>query len=242
MAGVRLTDPLEQELLDKSKIQQLSVDDLRTLSPAVTRQLDRLSRITDKIYVHIDMDVLDPREVEGHQNKVPNGPSSAELAKLFEMIFARYPEGRGHRLCDDSRARRGRPVDRGAESHDSGRGEGAAGSTVGCWSPGSLDPGLPAGSNPSGVLWRRSLGVTFPRPAEPLWRAIAWIIVLFTAVAMFQWSASADDATLAWWSRVVASPAVRASVRPALAFKRPARSVESAHGRARADEVCPVWS
>jgi arginase len=92
MAGVRLTDPLEQELLDKSKIEQLSVGDLRTLSPAVTRQLDRLSRITDKIYVHIDMDVLDPHEVEGHQNKVPDGPSSEELAKLFEMIFARYPK------------------------------------------------------------------------------------------------------------------------------------------------------
>lgn len=92
MGGVRLTDPLEQQLLDKSKIQQLTVGDLRTMSPAVTRQLDRLSRITDKIYVHIDMDVLDPREVEGHQNKVPNGPSSAELAKLFEMIFSRYPK------------------------------------------------------------------------------------------------------------------------------------------------------
>src|SRR5688500_9639694 len=84
MAGVRLTDPLEQELLDHSAIQQLSVDDLRRASPAVFAQLDRLSRTTDKIYVHIDMDVLDPREVEGHQNKVPNGPSSEELARLFE--------------------------------------------------------------------------------------------------------------------------------------------------------------
>ena len=92
MAGVRLTDPLEQELLDKSKIQELSVKDLQTLSPAVTSQLDRLSRITDKIYVHIDMDVLDPREVEGHQNKVPGGPTSEELARLFEMIFTRYPK------------------------------------------------------------------------------------------------------------------------------------------------------
>jgi arginase len=90
MGGVRLTDPLEQELLDKSAIQQVSVDDLRGATPAVFAQLDRLSRTTDKIYVHIDMDVLDPREVEGHQNKVPNGPSSEELARLFEMIFTRY--------------------------------------------------------------------------------------------------------------------------------------------------------
>jgi arginase len=92
MGGVRLTDPLEQELLDSSQIQQVSVDDLRRATPAVFAQLDRLSRTNDKIYVHIDMDVLDPREVEGHQNKVPNGPSSEELARLFEMIFSRYPK------------------------------------------------------------------------------------------------------------------------------------------------------
>jgi arginase len=92
MGGVRLTDPLEQQLLDNSLIEQLSVEDLRTLSPAVTGQLDRLSRLADKIYVHIDMDVLDPREVMGHGNKVPNGPSSQQLAALFEMIFSRYPK------------------------------------------------------------------------------------------------------------------------------------------------------
>ena len=55
-------------------------------------QLDRLSRITDKLYIHIDMDVLDPREVMAHGNKVPGGPSSEELAKLFEEIFRRYPK------------------------------------------------------------------------------------------------------------------------------------------------------
>jgi arginase len=92
MGGVRLTDPLEQELLDDSRIQQLSVEDLRSASPAVFAQLDRLDRTVDKIYVHIDMDVLDPREVMGHGNKVPGGPSSEELARLFETIFSRYPK------------------------------------------------------------------------------------------------------------------------------------------------------
>ncbi len=92
MGAVRLTDPLEQQILDESRIEQLSVDDIRTMSPAVTRELDRLSRETDKIYVHIDMDALDPREVMGHGNKVPNGPSSEQLAALFEMIFSRYPK------------------------------------------------------------------------------------------------------------------------------------------------------
>ena len=91
MGGVRLTDPLEQHLLDQSFIEQLGVDDLRNRTPAVFAQLDRLSRLTDKLYVHIDMDVLDPREVMGHGNKVPNGPSSEQLAALFETIFSRYP-------------------------------------------------------------------------------------------------------------------------------------------------------
>jgi arginase len=91
MGGVRLTDPLEQELLDQSKIEQVSVEDLRNMTPVVFAQLDRLSRTTDKIYVHIDLDVLDPREVMGHQNKVPGGPSSEQLAALFEQIFRRYP-------------------------------------------------------------------------------------------------------------------------------------------------------
>ena len=92
MGGVRLVDPLEQNLLDESLIEQVSVDDLRNMTPAVFAQLDRLSQLTDKIYIHIDMDVLDPREVMGHGNKVPNGPSSEQLARLFEAIFSRYPK------------------------------------------------------------------------------------------------------------------------------------------------------
>jgi arginase len=92
MGGVRLTDPLEQQLLDESGIARVSVDDLRTMNPAIFAQLDRLSQQVDKIYVHIDMDVLDPHEVMGHVNKVPNGPSSEQLARLFGQIFARYPK------------------------------------------------------------------------------------------------------------------------------------------------------
>jgi arginase len=92
MGGVRLTDPLEQEILDGSRIEQVSVEDLRRATPGVFAQLDRLNRISDKLYIHIDLDVLDPAEVPGHGNKVPGGPSSKELAALFEQIFARYPK------------------------------------------------------------------------------------------------------------------------------------------------------
>jgi arginase len=92
MGGVRLTDPLEQDILDNSRIEQVTVEDLRRATPAVFAQLDRLNRISDKLYIHIDLDVLDPAEVPGHGNKVPGGPSSKELASLFEQIFARYPK------------------------------------------------------------------------------------------------------------------------------------------------------
>ena len=92
MGGVRLTDPLEKRLLDDSRIEQLSVEDLQKMTPAVWAQLDRLNRISDKLYIHIDMDVLEPREVMAHGNKVPGGPSSEELARLFEEIFKRYPK------------------------------------------------------------------------------------------------------------------------------------------------------
>lgn len=104
MAGVRDTDPLEQELIDRSQIEMISVDDIRTISENIHAQMERLSRLTDKIYIHIDMDVLDPREVSGHSLTVPDGPTSKELADALEVVFqykktaalgiASYPAGR----------------------------------------------------------------------------------------------------------------------------------------------------
>ena len=86
-AGVRDTDPLEQDLLDGSEIQQLSVEDLRERSPKLDREMKRLSEVIDAIYIHVDMDVLDPREVPGHPLTVPGGPTSDELAAALTEIF-----------------------------------------------------------------------------------------------------------------------------------------------------------
>src|SRR5215467_13237382 len=88
---VRDTDPLEQELLDRSEIQQLTLEDVRTRSANLHREMRRLSELTDLIYVHIDMDGLDPSEVPGVSLPVPNGPSSAELAAALTEIF-KYPK------------------------------------------------------------------------------------------------------------------------------------------------------
>jgi arginase len=84
---VRDTDPLEQELLDRSDIQQLTLEDVRTRSANLHREMKRLSESTDVIYVHVDMDGLDPSEVPGVGLPVPNGPTSAELAAALTEMF-----------------------------------------------------------------------------------------------------------------------------------------------------------
>jgi arginase len=89
--GLRDVDPLEQDLLDRSDAEFLSVDDLRHASPKIDSEMDRLGRLTDVIYVHIDMDVLDPSEVRGHSLSVPQGPTSLELAAAVERMF-RHPK------------------------------------------------------------------------------------------------------------------------------------------------------
>jgi arginase len=87
LAGVRDTDPLERELIDRSGLVTLSVKDLQTRSEAFRQTLASLSARVDRLYVHIDMDVLDPREVSGHSLTVPNGPTSTELATAVVDMF-----------------------------------------------------------------------------------------------------------------------------------------------------------
>lgn len=88
---LRDVDPLEQELLDRSNCEYLSVKDVRGLTDNIDIQMKRLSRLTDVIYVHVDMDVLDPSEVSGHPLTAPAGPLSSELAAAIERIFL-YPK------------------------------------------------------------------------------------------------------------------------------------------------------
>jgi arginase family enzyme len=104
MVGVRDLDPLEQELVDKHNIEQISVEEIRNRSPRIMQQMNRIAALVDKIYIHIDIDVLDPREVTGHSLAVKNGPTSLELADVLRIMFshpkvaafgiASYPYGR----------------------------------------------------------------------------------------------------------------------------------------------------
>lgn len=87
MGAVRDLDPLERELVEASQIQHLSTEDLANRPDLVRAQIERLAQSTDVIYVHIDMDVLDPREVPGHPLTVANGPTSLELGSALNEMF-----------------------------------------------------------------------------------------------------------------------------------------------------------
>ncbi len=85
--GVRDLDPLEADRFAEYQVQQFSVQDIRELSTDLRKQMDDLADRVDVIYVHIDMDVLDPAEVPGHDLAVADGPSSKDLAEALSLMF-----------------------------------------------------------------------------------------------------------------------------------------------------------
>jgi arginase len=87
LGGVRDVDPLEQDLLDRSEVAFISTAEIRSRAAAIDREMARLSEISDLIYVHVDMDVLDPQEVPGHPLTVPDGPTSLELGAAIAQMF-----------------------------------------------------------------------------------------------------------------------------------------------------------
>jgi arginase len=94
MVGVRDTDPMEQYRIDTHRISQITVDDVKRLSPAIDMEMDRLSRVTDIIYVHVDLDILDPDDIPGAGLPVENGPTADELGEALEVMFE-YPDAKG---------------------------------------------------------------------------------------------------------------------------------------------------
>jgi arginase len=93
MLGVRDTDPWEQYLIDQHRISQISVEDVRNQSSIIESEINRLAELTDFIYIHIDLDVLDTSEMPGHSTPAENGPTAVELSKTLESMF-KHPKVR----------------------------------------------------------------------------------------------------------------------------------------------------
>jgi arginase len=85
--GVRDLDPLEGDRFREYEVRQVSVQDIREVNANFRRQFQALADEVDVVYVHVDMDVLDPVEVPGHGLAVPDGPSSKALANAIGVMF-----------------------------------------------------------------------------------------------------------------------------------------------------------
>ena len=83
LVGARDVDPREEERLAASAIGRA---DAGSLADA----LDDLAGRVDAVYVHIDLDVLDPSEGQANSLAVPGGFSAAELESALEAVQARF--------------------------------------------------------------------------------------------------------------------------------------------------------
>ena len=85
--GVRDLDPLEADRFREFEVRQISVQDIREISDNFRQQFAALAEEVDVVYVHVDMDVLEPGEVPGHPLTVADGPSSKDLAAAISVMF-----------------------------------------------------------------------------------------------------------------------------------------------------------
>ncbi|MBF4462768.1 MULTISPECIES: arginase family protein [unclassified Rathayibacter] len=87
LAGVRATDPDELEGLVSRGARELGVD---ALDPEVLVAAVEATG-AQSVYVHIDLDVLDPVELAGLFDPVPFGVRAAQLVSCLEAVRARFP-------------------------------------------------------------------------------------------------------------------------------------------------------
>lgn len=88
LAGTRAFDDGENEFLAATGIQPIGVDDLAT-PDALLAAIAATG--ASQVYLHIDLDVLDPAEISGLSAPQPFGISAATLVALIRAVKADYP-------------------------------------------------------------------------------------------------------------------------------------------------------
>ena len=86
LAGLRSVDPGEADYLEASGIASLTVDQLDAESLVAAIEDSGAT----SVYLHIDLDVLDPGELLGISEPVPFGLGSSELVALVRAVTARF--------------------------------------------------------------------------------------------------------------------------------------------------------
>ena len=88
LGGVRAVDDEERRFIDEHGVTELTVEDLA--DPAVVVAAIEATGAT-QVFVHIDLDVLDPSALAGLSYPMPFGVGAPELAALIRAVGARFP-------------------------------------------------------------------------------------------------------------------------------------------------------
>jgi len=86
LVGARALDPLEAELLDKSRVARISAQALDRLPSA----LAQLRSVVSSVYLHLDLDVLDPSEGRANEYAEEGGLSLRQLASVVQQVARRF--------------------------------------------------------------------------------------------------------------------------------------------------------
>lgn len=90
LLGVRDLDPAERERLTRSAVQQVSWNDGKPQAD-VQEALEKLASRTREVYLHIDVDVLDPKVGPGvADHPVPGGLSLPDMEGIIRAVGARF--------------------------------------------------------------------------------------------------------------------------------------------------------
>ena len=86
--GARDLDPPELEMLKRSRVHLYTMDRVRGLGAkrAMREAAEKLSRFCKRIYVHMDIDVLEPSEMKAIHMTAPEGLTLAECANALRAV------------------------------------------------------------------------------------------------------------------------------------------------------------
>jgi arginase len=92
LIGVRELDLEERALLENSSVAYISAAQVRGLGVhnVLAPHLERLRQEVEQVYVHLDLDVLDPTEAQANSFPVPEGLTVAEVKKAIEAVKAQF--------------------------------------------------------------------------------------------------------------------------------------------------------
>lgn len=86
LAGIRDLDPPERAALEASELEVIeAAGDAHQESERLAGAVARLARAVDALYVHMDVDVLNPQSAQGFTMPVPGGPGGEELAEMVAL-------------------------------------------------------------------------------------------------------------------------------------------------------------